>query len=80
VFAVGYKTQFPVIDAILLDAAPEANAGGDLGAARALFLGVGSLGPAFVGYTAELYGFTLAFAALVGTLVAAAGILLWVGR
>jgi len=80
VFAVGYKTQFPVIDAILLDAAPEANAGGDLGAARALFLGVGSLGPAFVGYTADLYDFTLAFAALVGTLVVAAGVLLWVGR
>jgi MFS family permease len=79
-FAAGYKAQFPVIDAILLDAAPDANAGGDLGAARALFLGVGSLGPAFVGYVADLWNFTAAFAALSGTLVLAAGILLGVGR
>lgn len=79
-FAVGYKTQFPVIDAILLDAAPDANAGGDLGAARALFQGVGSLGPAFVGFVADALDFTVAFAALVGVLVVAAGILLWVGR
>lgn len=79
-FAFGYKAQFPVIDAILLDAAPEANAGGDLGAARALFQGVGSLGPAFVGYVAGRFGFTVAFGALVVTLVAAAGLLLRVGR
>ena len=79
-FAVGYKAQFPVIDAILLDAAPEANAGGDLGAARALFLGIGSLGPAFVGYVADIWDFTVAFAALAGTLVVAAGILLRIGR
>nr|WP_211694260.1 MFS transporter [Natronomonas salina] len=79
-FAVGYKAQFPVIDAILLDAAPDANAGGDLGAARALFQGVGSLGPAFVGFTAGALDFTVAFAALAGVLVVAAGILLWIGR
>lgn len=79
-FAVGYKAQFPVIDAILLDAAPEANAGGDLGAARALFQGVGSLGPAFVGVVAGRWDFTVAFASLAGVLVVAAGILLWIGR
>ena len=79
-FAVGYKAQFPVIDAILLDAAPDANAGGDLGAARALFQGVGSLGPAFVGFTAGALDFTTAFAVLAGVLVVAAGILLRIGR
>lgn len=79
-FAVGYKTQFPVIDAILLDAAPDANVGSDLGAARTLFLGLGGLGPAFVGGVADAFGFTVAFAALAGTLVVAAVILLWVQR
>ncbi|PSQ42399.1 MFS transporter [Halobacteriales archaeon SW_5_68_122] len=69
VFAFGYKAQFPVIDAILLDAAPSADAGADLGAARTLFLGVGSLGPAFVGVVADRFDFAVGFAALVGILV-----------
>ena len=80
VFASGYKAQFPVIDAILLDAALDADAGADLGAARTLFLGIGSLGPAFVGTVADRFGFTLAFAALAGLLVAAAVALLWADR
>lgn len=79
-FAFGYKAQFPVIDAILLDAAPDASAGADLGAARTLFLGIGSLGPTFVGVVAETVDFTAAFAGLALVLVVAAGILLWVGR
>ncbi len=73
--ALGYKTQFPIVDAILLDAAPEANMGGDLGAARALFLGVGSLGPAYVGVTASTLGYGVAFAGLAGCLLVAAGII-----
>ncbi len=79
-FAFGYKAQFPVIDAILLDAAPDADAGADLGAARTLFLGIGSLGPAFVGAVADRLDFTAAFAALAGLLVVAAAVLLWPGR
>ncbi|MFB6207173.1 MAG: MFS transporter [Haloglomus sp.] len=75
--ALGYKTQFPVVDAILLDAAPDANVGGDLGAARALFLGVGSLGPAYVGIVASVAGYGVAFVGLAACLLIAAGI---VGR
>jgi predicted MFS family arabinose efflux permease len=78
VFAVGYKTEFPVIDAILLDAAPDDGAGADLGAARTFFLGIGSLGPAFVGAVADALAFTVAFAALGALLVVAAALLLWV--
>ncbi len=77
-FAVGYKSEFPVIDAIVLDAAPDADAGADLGAARAFFLGVGSVGPAFVGAVADVLDFTVAFAALAALLVVAAAILAWV--
>jgi MFS family permease len=75
--AAGYKTQFPLADATLMDAAPTANAGGDLGAARALFWIVGSLGPVFVGAVAERAGYGLAYAGLAVCLVAAAVVLLW---
>jgi MFS family permease len=74
-FALGYKAQFPVVDAVLLDAAPDENVGGDLGAARALFLGVGALGPVYMGAVATAAGYGVALAGLVGCLVAAAGIL-----
>ena len=74
-FAVGYKGQLPVIDAILMDDAPEEKMGSDLGAARTLFLGVGGLGPAVVGVVTDVYGYTVAFAVLVGCLVAAIVIL-----
>ncbi|WP_435197299.1 MFS transporter [Natronomonas sp. EA1] len=75
VLAVGYKTQFPLVDAMLLDAAPDRNAGGDLGAARAVFLGIGALGPAYVGVTATWFGYEVAFAGLAACLLACAGIL-----
>lgn len=74
-FALGYKAQFPVVDAVLLDAAPDANVGGDLGAARALFLGVGALGPVYMGVVSTAWGYPLAFAGLVGCLVASAAII-----
>jgi len=79
-FAIGYKSQFPVVDAILMDGAPEGNTGGDLGAARALFLGVGSLGPTYVGFVAQTYDYTTAFAGLAACLVVAAAIIAWQGR
>jgi MFS family permease len=72
--AVGYKAQFPVVDALLLDAAPADSAGGDLGAARGLFFAVGSIGPSYVGIVAGARGYPLAFAGLVGCLLAAAAL------
>lgn len=74
-FAIGYKAQFPIADAILLDAAPDGNLGGDLGAARALFLGVGALGPVYLGAVATAFDYRVAFAGLVACLVGAAGLL-----
>jgi MFS family permease len=74
--AVGYKTQFPLADAMLMDAAPAGNAGGDLGAARAFFLVAGSLGPVYVGAVAGRIGYDVAYAGLAACLVLSAGILL----
>lgn len=74
-FAAGHQAQFPLIDAILLDAAPDANVGGDLGAAKTVFFLVGSLGPTYVGVVAEAATYTVAFAGLVVCLLASAVLL-----
>jgi MFS family permease len=75
VLAVGYKALFPVVDALLLDAAPDANVGGDLGAARALFLGVGALGPVYMGWIATTASYLVAFTGLGACLLVSAGLL-----
>ena len=76
VYAIGYKTVFPVADALLLDAAPDENVGGDLGAARAVFIGVGALGPVYMGGLADSASFEIAFVGLGTCLVVAAALLL----
>lgn len=75
-FAVGHQSQFPLIDAILMDAAPAENIGGDLGAAKTVFFLIGSLGPTYVGVVAQVAGFTVAFAGLVACLLVSAVLLL----
>lgn len=69
-FAVGYKAQIPLIDATVMENAPTENVGGDLGAARGLFQGIGSLGPAYIGFMAQTYDYSIAFAGLAICLVA----------
>jgi MFS family permease len=73
--AAGYKTQFPIADAVVMEAAPSESVGGDLGAARAVFIGASALGPGFVGLVAEVAGFRLAFWLLAVSLLASAGLL-----
>ncbi|SFG87426.1 Predicted arabinose efflux permease, MFS family [Halopelagius inordinatus] len=75
--ALGYKTGFPLADAIIMDDAPDGDMGADLGAARALFLGANAVGPAYVGVVVTYANYTAAFGGLVVCLVVAAGLLLW---
>ena len=75
VFALGYKTGFPLADAIILDGAPADGTGADLGAARALFLGANAIGPAYVGIVATYASYDLAFGGFVACLVVAAVLL-----
>lgn len=63
--AAGYKMQFPIADAVVMEAAPSGQVGTDLGAARAVFLGASALGPGVVGLVAELATFAVAFWLLV---------------
>jgi MFS family permease len=73
--AAGYKTQFPIADAVVMEAAPEGSVGADIGAARAVFLGASALGPGVVGVVAELTTFATAFWLLVGAFLLCAAVL-----
>lgn len=73
--AMGYKTQFPIADTVVMEAAPAANVGGDLGAARAFFLAANAIGPGFVGVVAEVASFDVAFWCLAASLLVSVGLL-----
>jgi len=73
--AVGYKTQFPIADTVVMEAAPDGETGGDLGASRAVFLTANALGPGVVGVIAEFTNFETAFWVLIATLVISVGLL-----
>jgi|APHM01.1.fsa_nt_gi Arabinose efflux permease len=75
VYSLGYKAVFPVVDVLLLDAAPDATVGGDLGAARAVFLGVGAVGPVYLGWTVDTVGYRAGFLGLGVSLLVAAVVL-----
>jgi len=80
VFAGGQMAFPPVMQAYLMDVFPDASMGGDLGATRTVYLAVGSLGPAYVGFVAGSASYTLAFGGLVVCLFLAGGLLLWMAR
>jgi predicted MFS family arabinose efflux permease len=73
--ALGYKIQFPIADALVIEAAPAGDVGGDLGAARGAFLAANAAGPGVVGLIAEVAGYALAFWVMAASLVASAGLL-----
>lgn len=71
-FAVGLMSFPPVMQAHLMDSFADESAGGDLGAMRSVYIGLGALGPTYVGAVADAVGFRAAFVGLVACLVAAA--------
>jgi len=73
-FAAGLMAFPPVMQSYLMDAFPDDSAGGDLGAMRTVYIGLGALGPTYVGTTATLASYDVAFWGLVAALLAAAGI------
>ena len=64
VFAVGYKGQFPVIDAILMDSAPDNSTGSHIGAARSIFFTLGGVGAAYMGFAIQNYGYEIGMGGL----------------
>ncbi len=79
-FAAGLMSFPPVMQAYLMDLFPDASMGGDLGAMRTVYIGLGSLGPAAVGYVAEHLSFAHAFVGILAGVVASAVIVVGVAR
>jgi MFS family permease len=75
IFAIGYKGQFPVIDAILMDSAPDNSTGSHIGAARSIFFTLGGLGAAYMGFAIQNYSYTVGMAGL-GVALSLAALLL----
>lgn len=79
-FAAGLMAYPPVMQAYLMDTFPDASMGGDLGATRTIYIGVGSLGPTYVGFVAERASYVVAFWGLLACLLASAGLILFLVR
>lgn len=76
VFSSGQMAFPPTAQAYLMDRFPDESMGGDLGAIRALYIGVGSIGPTYVGYVSNLSSYTAAFIGFVVALFAGGIIIL----
>lgn len=75
-FALSKSVFPPVMQAHLMDVFPDASMAGDLGASRTVYIGIGSLGPAYVGYVAGQLTYPAAFAGFIVALLASGIILL----
>ncbi|PSQ17646.1 MFS transporter [Halobacteriales archaeon QS_8_69_26] len=78
-FAAGLMAFPPAMQAFLMDVFPDGSMGGDLGAARSVYIGLGSLGPTYVGFVAGWAGYGPAFAGLAVCLVVSAAAVLGLG-
>lgn len=65
----------PLVYTYLTAVTADETTGGDVGALRTVFFGVGSLGPAAVGFVADLASFEAAFAGLLVLLLVSAAVL-----
>lgn len=64
-FAVGLMSFWPVMNAFLMARLAPDSLGGDYGLSRAVFFGVGSLGPTYTGLVAEHASYRTAYGGLV---------------
>ncbi|MFB6304573.1 MAG: MFS transporter [Haloferacaceae archaeon] len=73
-YAVGLRSYSPPMQAHLMDVFDDESRGGDLGATRTVYMGLGSVGPAYVGFVAGRAGYVVAYAGAAAALLVAAGI------
>ncbi len=71
-FSIGIWTYPPVMQAYLMNQFADASMGGDFGAFKTIYTGLGALSPSYVGIVADLASYTLAFWTLGGCLGVAA--------
>ncbi|QFU84716.1 MFS transporter [Natronorubrum aibiense] len=80
IFAVGLTTIWPIMYVYLVETLAKQTMGTDLGALRAVYFAIGSLGPAYVGTVATRFGYTDSFASLLLFFILTALALLWIAR
>ncbi|WP_435155627.1 MFS transporter [Haladaptatus sp. DFWS20] len=80
VFSAGLMAFPPAMQAHLMDVFPDGSMGGDLGATRTIYVGLGSLGTTYVGFVAERAGYAVAFSGLLICLLVSASIVLLLAR
>lgn len=80
VFAAGLMAFPPVMQAYLMDSFPGDSMGGDLGAMRSVYIGVGSLGATYVGVVGQYVDYDTAFTGLVGCLLLSSVVIVVRGR
>ncbi|WP_458208289.1 MFS transporter [Haladaptatus sp. NG-SE-30] len=80
VFAAGLMAYPPVMQAHLMDVFPDGSMGGDLGATRTIYIGLGSLGTTYVGFVASRADYATAFTGLLACLIISASIVLGLAR
>lgn len=59
----------PLMQSLLMDKFPNDSTGGDLGAFRSVYIGIGALGPTYVGAVTSIASYATAFVGLVGCLL-----------
>ena len=79
-FAAGLLAYPPVMQAYLMDSFPGDSMGGDLGAMRSIYIGIGSLGTTYVGVVAQFLDYDTAFTSLVGCLLLSSVVIVLRGR
>ncbi|PSP54667.1 MFS transporter [Halobacteriales archaeon QS_1_67_19] len=79
-FAGGLMAYPPVMQALLMDTFPDGSMGGDLGATRTVYIGLGSLGPTYVGFVAGRASYATAFTGLLACLLVSASIVVALAR
>jgi MFS family permease len=80
VLAAGLGSFWPVMSAYLMEVLPDRDMGGDFGATRAVFMGIGSFGPAYVGVAADFASYTAAFGGFVACLLFCTALILRIER
>jgi MFS family permease len=77
VLAVGSRSFPPVMQAYLMSVFSDDSKGGDFGAIKTVYTGIGSAGPAYIGIVAQQYDYSVAFLGLVPFLMIGTVTLLW---
>ena len=81
VYALGTWAFPPVMQSYLFELFPEDTVGGDFGALKTIYTGVGSFGSTYVGIVAAYYGsYGLAFVGLIVALLLGSSILFFINR